>query len=57
MLALREETFRLVPAQESQEPLGSVSEVHGVFSNRELPSTSGGQPRAITIAYNVWGFS
>ena len=29
----------------------SVSEVHDVFSNRDIPSTSGGQPRALAIVY------
>lgn len=29
----------------SSGPLGTVSEVHGVFSNRDLPSTSGGGNR------------
>ena len=28
-------------------PLGSVSKMHGVFSNRDLPTTSGRQPMAI----------
>lgn len=44
MLVLREEAFRSVPAQE---PLGLVSEVHGVISNRDLPSTSGRQLRSL----------
>ena len=33
-VVFREEAFRSVPAQG---PLGLVSEVHGVFSNRALP--------------------
>lgn len=32
-----------------QGPLSPVSEVHDVFSNRDSSSTSGEQPRAITI--------
>lgn len=48
------ETFGSVLAQRC---LGRVSEVNGIFSNRDdLPSTSGG-PRAIAIAYNVSGVS
>lgn len=39
LLVLREEAFRSVPAQL---PLGPGSKVHGVFSNRNLSSTSGG---------------
>lgn len=37
--------------------LGSVSKVHNVFSNRNLPSTSDGQSKAIVIAYNILGVS
>lgn len=37
----------------SSAPLGSVITAHGVFSNRDLPSTSGGQP--IAIAYSILG--
>lgn len=36
-----------VPAQE---PLDPVFEVFGVFSNRNLLSTSGRQPRAVAVA-------
>lgn len=36
-LALRQEEFKSGPAQGSLDP---VSEVHAVFSNRHLPSTS-----------------
>lgn len=36
-LVFREEAFWLVPAQRA---LGPVSEVHGVFINRDFPSTS-----------------
>ena len=32
--------------------LDPVSRVHGVFSNRELPSTFGRQPRAAAITCN-----
>ena len=38
-LVLWEEAVRSVPALG---PVGPVSEVHGVFSNRDLPSISGG---------------
>ena len=38
-----DEDFRSILAQGS---LGPASEVCGVFSNRDLPSTSGRQPRA-----------
>lgn len=41
----------------TQEPLDSVSKVHGVFSNEILFSTSEGQPRIIAIADNVLGVS
>jgi hypothetical protein len=34
-----------------------VFEVYDIFSNRDLLSTSGGQPRTTAIAYNVWGVS
>lgn len=34
--------------------MGPLSEVHGVFSDRELYSASEAQPNAIEIAYNVW---
>lgn len=34
-------------------PPGPVSKVCGVFSNRDLPSTSGRQPKATAITYNV----
>ena len=37
-------------------PLDPVSEVRGVFSNRDLPSTSGGwegQLRTVAIAYTM----
>ena len=44
----KEESFRLIPVQGS---LGPISEVHGVCSNRDLPSTSGGQLWAIEISY------
>lgn len=39
-----------------QWPLDPVSEAHSVFSNRDLHSTSGGQPtarRAIAIDFNA----
>lgn len=34
-------------------PPGPVSKVCSVFSNRDLPSTSGRQPKATAITYNV----
>lgn len=34
--------------------LGLVSKAHGVFSNRDLLSTSEKQPRAIAIAYTFY---
>lgn len=36
-------------------PLSPVSETHDVFSNRDLPSTSGRQPRALVTACSVLG--
>jgi hypothetical protein len=36
---------------------GSVPEIHSVFSNRDLTSTSGGQSRETAIAYDVLGGS
>lgn len=50
MPVLREVVCRSVPAQV---PLGSVSVVHDVLSNRDLM----GQPRPVAIVYNVWGVS
>jgi hypothetical protein len=41
----------------SSEPLGPGSEVHGVFSNRDLPSSSEGQPMATAKACNGLGVS
>jgi hypothetical protein len=35
----------------SSSPLGLVFQVHDVFNNKNLSSTSGMQPRATTIAY------
>ena len=46
----QEEAFKSIPAQG---PLDLMSKVFDVFSNRNLPYTSGGQPRAIGIDYNV----
>ena len=43
-----------VHVRSNSDPLHPVSEVN-VFSNSSLPSTSGRQPRAIAIAYIVWG--
>lgn len=34
-------------------PPGPVSKVWSVFSNRDLPSTSGSQPKAKAITYNI----
>ena len=55
-LVLREGAFSSVLAQG---PLGPVSEVHGVFSNRDLPpiSEGRGQPVATAIDCNVLGVS
>lgn len=50
MPVLREVVCRSVPAQV---PLGSVSVVHDVLSNRDLM----GQPRPVAVVYNVWGGS
>lgn len=36
--------------------LSPVSEMHSIFSNRNLPSTSEPLERVITVAYSVWGF-
>lgn len=47
-LVLREDAFKTVPAQG---PLGPVSDVHSIFSNRDLLSTS--MERARRIANNV----
>lgn len=47
-LVLREETFRSVQTQKSQ---GSASEVHSVFTNKDLPYTSMVQTKAIAISY------
>lgn len=44
-LVLKKE-FRSFPAQGS---LGSDSKVHDVFRNKDSPSTSGRQPKAILI--------
>ena len=38
-------------AKSSWDPLSPVSEVHDVFSNRDLLSTSGRQPRATAVTY------
>ena len=35
------------------DPRCPVSEVHGVFGNRDSPSTSGKLPRATVIMYNI----
>lgn len=50
MVSLREEAFKSVSAQG---PLSRMSEVHGDFSNKYLPSTSGSQTR--DIAGHKWG--
>lgn len=47
-LVLREETFRSVQTQKSQR---SASEVHSVFSNKNLPYISMVQARAIAVDY------
>ena len=39
-------SFRVRP---SSGPLGLISEVHGIFSNRDLPVTSGRQPKPLAI--------
>lgn len=41
----------------AQQPWGAVSEVHGVSSNRDLHSTSGGESRIISMVCNTWGVS
>lgn len=41
----------------SSGPLGPVFKVHDVFSNSDLCYISGGQPRAIAIAYTIRGVS
>lgn len=38
-------------------PLRLVSKVCGVYSYRVLPSRPGRQPRAMEVAYTVWGIS
>lgn len=43
--------FMSVPAQTS---LGPVSEVHAVFSNRDMASSSGGKLKVITMDYMLW---
>ena len=55
-LVFRKKAFMSVLAQG---PQSSASEVHGVFSNRDLPfiSRCGWQLRAIVIACNVLGVS
>lgn len=53
-VVFKEEAYRSVPAME---PLAPVSEVHYVFSNRDLLSTSMGQAKTITMVYNVLGVS
>lgn len=40
-------------AVRAQEPLGPVSEAQSVFSHKDLPSTSGNQTEALTVAFNV----
>lgn len=46
----KEEVFRSLPAQRLLCPM---SEVHGVFSDRNLLPTFEGTPKAMTITYNV----
>lgn len=48
----QEEAFKSLPAQG---PLGLISKVFDVFSNRDLPYTSGGQSRATVARCYVWG--
>jgi hypothetical protein len=33
---------------------GNISEVNGIFSNRDIPFTSSEQSMTIAMAYNVW---
>ena len=47
--SLQKESFQLISSL-------NPSNVHCVFSNRDLPSTSVRQPRAIAMAYIVWEF-
>lgn len=51
---LSEEAFRSVPDKELG---GPGSEVYGVFSNRDLPSTSWGQPEVKAQAVICWSFN
>lgn len=44
-------------ARFSTDPLGPVSEVCSLFSNRDLSSTYERQPDVIGIAYNILGVS
>lgn len=53
-LVLKEKVFRSVLAQG---PPGSVSEVCGVFNDRDLPSTSRRPVKTIAITCNVVGVS
>ena len=48
----QEEALNSIPAQG---PLGLISKVFDVFSNRDLPYTSGGQSRATVTRCYVWG--
>ena len=50
-LVLNEEAFRSLPSQWALDPL---SEVHGVFSNRDLTSAPG-REQAKALACNVLG--
>ena len=51
-LLLKLAWYFLIPG--SLEPLSAV---HGIFSKRNLPSTSGEEPRTIAIVCNIWGVS
>lgn len=42
---------------QSRSSSNSVSKAHGIFSNMDLLSISGTQPRAAAIANIVWGVS
>lgn len=54
-LVLREEY--LFSTVSSQRPLGHLSEIYGIFSNRDLPSTSKEWPSKVVIACNVLAVS
>lgn len=48
---------RLFQVRLSLDLLGLVYEMDGVFSNRDLPSTSRRQPKAAAVIYSILGVS